>query len=91
MVLFYQAFTCEGWVCDSVALPAAVPVGLLVVPLLDWLDAVFVLPYGTAYLRNAYVVVPVVLGNMLFYYWLGAMIPGLASRVRTFLDRRDAS
>ena len=39
--LVYQAFTCIGWVCDMVEIPAAVPFGVLYFGPLRLLNPIF--------------------------------------------------
>lgn len=89
-VLFYRASACTGWVCDLVALPAVVPSGFVVGPLLEWLDSVYLFPgYSpSAALRSPYFIVPTVLGNLVFFYGLGALAARGAKRLRSLLDER---
>lgn len=81
-ILFGRAFTCTGWVCDLVALPAAAPVGFLVSGVLGWLDELFVFPgySSSGLLRNPWFIVPTVLGNAVLYYGIGALAARLAHR-----------
>jgi hypothetical protein len=82
-VLFPRASTCSGWVCDLVALPAAVPVGLLLAPLLDFLDDVFVLSISpVGYFRDPAFIAATVLGNAVCYYGLGVLASRLAGWVK---------
>lgn len=79
--LIYQAFTCTGWVCDLVEVPAAVPFGLIYLALLQWLDPIFVFGSITyAPFRNWFFIIPTLLGNSLLYYWLGLGIGKLWGR-----------
>jgi hypothetical protein len=80
--LFYQAFTCSGWVCDLVALPAAFPLGFPIAWVTDTIDSWFLIPGHTPtfHLRNWYFIIPTVIANAIFYYWLGKLVGGLAQR-----------
>jgi len=84
-VLFYQAFTCTGWVCDLVALPAAFPLGFPIAWLTDWIDSWLVIPGHTPsfHFRNWYFIVPTFAANSLFYYWVGRFVGIVAHRMRT--------
>lgn len=73
--LVYLAFSCVGWVCDIVEFPAAVPVGLLYLALLKWLNPIFVFGSITyAPFKNWYFIIPTMVGNSVVFYWLGAGI-----------------
>lgn len=71
--LFYRAATCSGWVCDLVALPAAFPLGFPIAWVTDWIDSLFLIPghAATFHFRNSYFIIPTVMANAVFYYWLG--------------------
>jgi len=86
-LLFYLAFTCSGWVCDLVALPALFPFGFPIGWMTDWVDSWFLIPGHTPtfHLRNWYFIIPTVIVNAIFYYWLGKFASGLAQRL---LDAR---
>jgi len=71
-----------------VALPAALPLGFPIAWLTDWLDTIFLFPGHTQtfHLRNWYFVLPTMVTNALFYYWVGRLLGRLArsrSRRRT--------
>jgi hypothetical protein len=82
-LLFYQAFTCSGWVCDLVSLPAVFPLGFPIAWLTDWIDAWWHIPghVPTFHLRNWYFILPTLIANAIFYYWLGKCLGILAYRV----------
>lgn len=70
--LVHQAFTCTGWMCDMVEIPATVPFALVYFPLLRLLNPIFLFGSITyAPFRNWYFIVPTLLGNSIIYYWLG--------------------
>ena len=71
-ITWYEAFTCTGWVCDLVALPGIFPMGFPIAWLTGWIN----------HLREWYFIVPTVLANSLFYYWLGHLLGGLFNRLR---------
>ena len=75
-LLFYKALTCSGWVCNLVALPAVFPFGFPIAWLTDWIDAWLHIPghVPTFHLRNWYYIVPTVVANSCFYYWLGKLL-----------------
>lgn len=83
-VLWYQAFSCTGWVCDLVALPAIFPLGFPIAWVTDWIDQLFQIPghTPTSHIRNGYFIVPTVLANSAFYYGLGHLLGGLVNRLR---------
>lgn len=82
-ILFYQALTCSGWGCDLVALPAAFPLGFPIAWLTDWIDSWFLFPGHTPsfHLRNWYFIIPTLIANSLFYYWLGKFIGVVTHKV----------
>lgn len=82
-LLFYRAQTCTGWVCDLVALPAAVPFGFPIGWLTDWIDYWFQIPghTPTAHFRNWYFILPTVVANTVFYYWLGFLVSWIWGRL----------
>lgn len=82
-MLFYQANTCSGWVCDLVALPAAFPLGFPIAWLTDWVDSWFSIPGHTPsfHFRNWYFIVPTLIANSIAYYWLGKLIAVVTHRV----------
>lgn len=84
-VAWYQAFTCTGWVCDLAAIPAVFPLGFPIAWLTDWIDVYFPIPghVPTFHMRNWYFIVPTVLANSVFYYWLGHLLGGLVDRLRS--------
>ncbi len=77
--LFHQALSCRGWVCDLVALPAAFPFGFPVAWLIDWIDYMFRIPGHTPtfHFSNWYFIIPTVLINAVFYYWIGKQLEAL--------------
>lgn len=81
---WYEALTCTGWVCDLAAIPAIFPLGFPIAWFTDWIDALFHIPghVPTFHLRNWYFIIPTVIANSVFYYWLGMMLGRLATRVR---------
>ena len=82
-LLFHQALTCTGWVCDLVALPVAFPLGFPIAWLIDWIHSLFVIPGHTSsfHLRNWYFILPTVLANAIFYYWAGRQLEKSANRL----------
>ncbi|QTF93726.1 hypothetical protein [Halomonas sp. BM-2019] len=82
-ILFYQALTCSGWMCDLVALPTVFPLGFPIAWLIDWIDAWWHIPghVPTFQLRNGYFILPTVIANAIFYYGLGKLLAILAHRV----------
>lgn len=88
-VLFHEALTCTGWVCDLAAIPAMVPLGFPIAWITDGLDRIFVFPghVPSFHLRNWYFILPTVVANSLFYFWLGRQ----AGRLFGWLSRRVAS
>ena len=82
--LVYSAFTCTGWVCDIVELPATVPFGLLYLGLLRWLNPLFVFGSITySPFRNWYFIIPTLVGNSVIFYWLGVGIGKLCTKLVT--------
>ncbi len=80
--LFYQAFTCTRWVCDFLALPAAVPLGFPIAGMFEAIDYVFVMPdLTTGILRRWYFILPTVLANAIFYFWAGWQLEKLVTRL----------
>lgn len=82
-VLWYQAFTCSGWVCDLVALPAVFPLGFPIAWVTDWIDSLVLIPGHTPtfHMRNWYFIIPTVAANAVFYYWLGKLVGLLVNRL----------
>ena len=81
-VLVYQALTCTGWVCDLVEFPAAIPFGLIYLVVLQRLDPIFFFGSITyAPFRNWAFIVPTLIGNSLFYYWLGLGIAKVCAKL----------
>jgi len=81
-VLVYKAFTCSGWVCDIVELPAAIPFGLLYLLLLRLLNPIFVFGSITyAPFTNWYFIIPNLIGNSVLFYWLGVGMGKLIGRI----------
>lgn len=84
--LFRDASTCAGWGCDLAALPAVFPFGFAVAWLYDGIDHLFVLPDLTAgLLRKWHFILPTVIGNAIFYFWVGSQLEKLV----TWLYRRS--
>jgi hypothetical protein len=81
--LFHEARTCTGWVCDLVALPAIVPFGFPIAWLTDWVHVFFPIPrhIPSFHLGNWYFILPTVLANAVFYFWLGRQFGKLAKLV----------
>ena len=78
--LFRDASTCAGWGCDLAALPAVFPFGFPVAWLFDGIDDLFVLPDLTAgLLRKWHFILPTVIGNAIFYFWVGSQLEKLAA------------
>ncbi len=71
-VVWYEAFTCSGWVCDLAALPGVFPLGFPIAWLTGW----------TSHLQESYFIGPTVLSNSVFYYWLGHLLVGLVDHLR---------
>ena len=82
-LLFHEALTCVGWVCDLVSLPVVLPFGWPIAWLTDQLHGIVPIPGHTvtAHLRNWYFILPTALANVLFYYWLGRQIERLVRRL----------
>lgn len=82
-LLFHEALTCVGWVCDLVSLPVVLPFGWPIAWLTDRLHGIFPIPGHTvtAHLRNWYFILPTALANTLFYYWLGRQLERLVRRL----------
>jgi hypothetical protein len=81
-VLVYLAFTCTGWMCDLVELPAVIPFGILYLGLLRLLNPLF--RFGSityAPFTNWYFIVPTFLGNSVIFYWLGVGIGKLCTKL----------
>ena len=86
--LVYLAFTCIGWMCDVVEIPAAVPLGFLYLALLHWLNPIF--EFGSiayAPFRNWFFIVPTLIGNSIIFYWLGV---GVERMLIKFAGKRPA-
>jgi len=83
-LLFYRALTCTGWVCDLVALPVAIPLGLPIAWLTDWIHAQVEIPghIKSFHFRNTYFILPTVAANAILYYWVGRQIERLIRRWR---------
>ena len=80
--LVYQAFTCTGWMCDLVEIPAAIPFGMLYLPLLRLLNPIFFFGSITyAPFRNWYFIVPNLAANSIIYYWIGVGVGNLCRRL----------
>lgn len=82
-LLFHQALTCTGWVCDLVALPVVFPLGFPISWLTDWVHAYLPIPGHTPsfHLRNWYFILPTASANALFYYWVGRQLQKLRNRL----------
>jgi hypothetical protein len=81
-LLVYLAFTCTGWMCDLVELPAVIPFGILYLGLLRLLNPLF--RFGSityAPFTNWYFIVPTFLGNSVIFYWLGVGIGKLCTKL----------
>jgi hypothetical protein len=80
--LVYLAFTCTGWMCDTVELPATIPFGLLYLALLHFLNPLFAFGSITsAPFRNWYFIIPTFVGNAVIFYWLGVGLGKLCTRL----------
>lgn len=86
VISFREALTCSGWACDLAAIPATVPFGFPIGWLTDGLDQMFRIPghIPSFHMRNWYFILPTVLANLLFYFWLGRQ----AERLYGYLSRR---
>lgn len=75
-VIFREALTCTTIACDLVAIPVALPTGLVLSPLLDWIH--FFLPIPTYdpsnSLRDPLFIGLVVTANTLFYFGAGVLL-----------------
>ena len=82
-MLFYQAYTCSGWVCDLVAVPAAFPLGFPIAWITDWIDSWFSIPghIPSFHFRNWYFMVPTLIANSIAYYWLGKWVAVVTHKV----------
>lgn len=80
--LVYRAFTCIGWMCDMVEIPATIPFGLVYFPLLRFLNPIFFFGSITyAPFRNWYFIIPTLAGNSIIYCWLGIGVRRLYVRL----------
>jgi len=81
---FWEALTCTGILCDLAALPAVIPLGLPVAWFTDWIDYLFSIPghVPSFHFRNWYFIIPTVIANSVFYYWLGSFSVKLFRRLR---------
>lgn len=75
-VLFREALTCDPIACDLVALPVALPAGLFLSPLLDWIHFFFPIPvYDPASpLREPLFIGLAVMANSLVYFGAGVLL-----------------
>jgi hypothetical protein len=88
-ILFYEAYTCTGFLCDLVALPVVFPLGFPIAWITDGIDYMFQIPghVPTFHFRNWYFIVPTLLANTFFYYWLGRFSEKTVRRVRNYFNR----
>lgn len=83
-LLFGQASTCTGWLCDLVALPVALPLGLPVAWLIDWIHWMQPIPghIPSVHFGNAYFILPTVAANAVLYFLAGHLIEASVRRWR---------
>jgi hypothetical protein len=76
---FKEALTCTGWVCDLAALPAVLPLGLPIAWITDFIHSIINIPGHTPgfHFRNWYFIIPTVIANAIFYYWIGLLLSRL--------------
>jgi hypothetical protein len=80
----YQAFTCSGWVCDLIEFPATIPFGLLYLTVIKLLDPIYVFGSITyAPFRNLFFVIPMIIGNIVVYYWIGVGVGKIFKKLFT--------
>jgi hypothetical protein len=84
-ILFYEALTCSGWLCDLAAMPAIFPLGFPIAWITDWINYMYNIPghVPTFHFRNWYFIVPTMLANAVFYYWLGSLAGRLIRKIRS--------
>ena len=75
-LLFGQARACTGWLCDLVAVPVALPLGLPVAWLIDWIHWMHPIPghVPSVHFGHAYFILPTVAANAVLYYLAGHLI-----------------
>jgi len=79
-VLFWNAFTCMGMLCDLPAVFVFAPAGLAYYPAANFLFGYIIDPF-----REWGLIIPSVLTNVTLYYYVGYLIGWVA---RGFLDRK---
>lgn len=84
-VLFHEALTCSGWVCDLAAIPAIIPLGFPIGWLIDAIDTMFAIPghVPTFHMRNWYFIIPTVAANGMLYYWIGWLLDSWLNKRRS--------
>jgi len=74
---------CNGMFCDLDALPVIVPFGVVVGYLVKVVDKIYF--FGTSYtsfrLTDLAFTLPTVIGNMVFYYWIGVFAAWIHKKV----------
>lgn len=80
VVIFHEAMTCGTMLCDIVAIYVFLPFGYLL-----WLPWSGQMDYIANPMVRWEFVVPAVLGNLFFYYFIGAALACLWRKVRARL------
>lgn len=70
VILFGEAVTCTGWDCDLVAIPVHLPMGYFCYMLYQFSGLEFIFGPET-FLSPTKFIVPTILMNALFYYFIG--------------------
>ncbi len=83
VALFHEAMTCGVMLCDLVAIYVFLPLGYLV-----WLPWSGQMNYVANPMVRWEFVIPAVLGNLLFYYFIGATCACLWRKVCARLRRK---
>ncbi len=81
-ILFHNAMTCTGWVCDFVAFPVFLPAGEIY-----WWPFSGKLDYVPDPMRRWEFVIPAAITNIVIYYGVGSLIGG---GFRRLFQRRRA-
>jgi len=83
-LLFRQASTCTSFLCDLVALPVALPHGLPVAWLIDWIHWMHPIPahVPSVHFGHVYFILPTVAANAVLYYLAGHLIEASVRRWR---------
>ena len=87
VVLFYKAMTCHSMLCDLEAWPVIIPSGIVCLFAVKALDSIYF--FGTSYtnislasLSDAILfIIPTMIGNMVFYYWVGVFIAWIFRKI----------